>query len=153
MSNHDFPRLATRFGHENARAAALMLLTLPGTAFVYQGEEIGHARRPGADPPYDRAGRDGARHPMQWDASANGGFTDGTPWLPVVDPAERNVAGQATDPRSLLSLYRELIALRPSLGAGFELIESRRRRARVHARRARRGDQPDRRGARRARAR
>lgn len=79
---------------------------------------------PGADPPFDRAGRDGARHPMQWDASPNGGFTSGTPWLPVVDAAERNVAGQEGDPRSLLSLYRELIALRPTLGDGFAMLDS-----------------------------
>ncbi len=70
--NHDFPRLATRFGEENARAAAELLLTLPGTAFVYQGEEIGMVDGPGATPPIDRAGRDGARHPMQWDASQAG---------------------------------------------------------------------------------
>src|SRR5207247_9330952 len=57
MSNHDFGRLATRFGEENARAAALLLLTLPGAAFVYQGDELGQKEGPGADPPYDRAGR------------------------------------------------------------------------------------------------
>ncbi len=124
LSNHDFPRLATRFGHENERAAAMLLLTLPGTAFVYQGEEIGMADGPGADPPFDRAGRDGARHPMQWDGSANGGFTTGEPWLPVVDAAERNVADQAADPGSLLALYRELIALRPRLGSRFAILES-----------------------------
>ena len=41
LSNHDFPRLATRLGEAAAPAAAMLLLTLPGTAFVYQGEEIG----------------------------------------------------------------------------------------------------------------
>ncbi|MEA2457998.1 MAG: alpha-glucosidase [Thermoleophilaceae bacterium] len=121
LSNHDFPRLATRFGEQNTRAAAVLLLTLPGAAFVYQGEEIGMADGPGADPPIDRAGRDGARHPMQWDPA--GGFSEGWPWLPLVDPAERNVADQSRDPGSLLSLYRELIALRPRLGDGIELIE------------------------------
>jgi alpha-glucosidase len=110
FSNHDFPRAATRFGPENARAAADLLLSLPGTAFIYQGEEIGMVDGPGADPPIDRAGRDGARHPMQWDAS--GGFTTGTPWLPMVDPEKRNVAGQRDDPGSLLNHYRELIARR-----------------------------------------
>jgi alpha-glucosidase len=126
LSNHDFPRLATRFGEENVRAAALLLLTLPGAAFVYQGEEIGMADGPGADPPIDRAGRDGARHPMQWDASATGGFTaDGVrPWLPAVDPAARNVADQRADPGSLLGLYQALIALRRTLaGSGFKLLE------------------------------
>jgi alpha-glucosidase len=108
LSNHDFPRVATRWGREHVREAAELLLTLPGTAFVYQGEEIGMADGPGATPPIDRAGRDGARHPMQWDAG--GGFTSGTPWLPMVDPVERNVADQRDDPDSLLNLYRELIA-------------------------------------------
>lgn len=110
LSNHDFPRVATRFGPENARAAATMLLTLPGTAFIYQGEEIGMIDGPGADPPIDRAGRDGARHPMQWDSS--GGFTSGEPWLPMVDPEDRNVADQRDDPDSLLNHYRDLIARR-----------------------------------------
>ncbi|MET0600717.1 MAG: DUF3459 domain-containing protein, partial [Baekduia sp.] len=57
-------------------------------------------------------GRDAHRHPMAWDAPANGGFTTGTPWLPVVDPSAANVADQERDPNSLLHLYRDLIALR-----------------------------------------
>ena len=115
FSNHDFPRVATRFGPENARAAAELLLSLPGAAFIYQGEEIGMVDGPGADPPIDRAGRDGARHPMQWDAG--GGFTSGgKPWLPMVDPAERNVADQRDDPNSLLNHYRELIWRRKQRG-------------------------------------
>ena len=122
LSNHDFPRLATRFGEENARAAAMLLLTLPGAAFVYQGEEIGMVDGPGADPPIDRAGRDGARHPMQWDATNNNGFTEGDPWLPLTDPADRNVASQRQDPGSLLSLYRSLIALRRELQGPLEMI-------------------------------
>jgi glycosidase len=124
LSNHDFSRVPTRFGAENVRAAALMLLTLPGAAFVYQGDEIGMADGPGADPPFDRHGRDGARHPMQWDGGPNGGFSGGTPWLPAVDPAERNVAAQRDDAGSLLTLYREIIALRRRLGAGFELLDA-----------------------------
>ncbi len=124
MSNHDFDRLATRVGPENVRAAALLLLTLPGVAFVYQGDEIGLANGPGADPPYDRAGRDGMRHAMQWDASPTGGFTAGTPWLPPVDPQERNVEAQRDDPASLLSLYRRLIELRRELGKGFRLLDA-----------------------------
>ena len=93
-------------GPENVRAAAVLLLTLPGAAFVYQGDEIGLPHGPGADPPYDRAGRDPLRHPMQWDASPTGGFTTGEPWLPPIDPAERNVEAQRGDPGSLLELYR-----------------------------------------------
>jgi glycosidase len=91
---------------------------------VYQGDEIGMADGPGADPPFDRHGRDGARHPMQWDGGPNGGFSGGTPWLPAVDPAERNVAAQRDDAGSLLTLYREIIALRRRLGAGFELLDA-----------------------------
>jgi alpha-glucosidase len=123
MSNHDFDRLATRLGPANVRAAATLLLTLPGTAFVYQGDEIGLANGPGADPPYDRAGRDPMRHPMQWDASPTGGFTTGVPWLPALDPAERNVETQRADPDSLLHHYRRLIAPRKSLGP-FRLLDA-----------------------------
>jgi glycosidase len=123
MSNHDFGRLTTRFGEENARAAALLLLTLPGPAFLYQGDEIGQSEGPPGNR-FDRAGRDRHRHPMQWDGSATGGFTTGEPWLPAVDPARRNVADQRDDPRSMLSLVRDLIALRRELGEGFELLDS-----------------------------
>ena len=124
ISNHDFARLPNRFGSENVRAAILMVLTLPGTAFIFQGDEIGMHDGPGADPPYDRAGRDAHRHPMQWDSSRNGGFTTGTPWLPVLDAEHRNVADQRADPDSLLSLVRELIALRPRLGNPFTLLDA-----------------------------
>jgi alpha-glucosidase len=110
LSNHDFPRLATRLGPEHAREAATLLLNLPGTAFVYQGDELGMIDGPGADPPFDRAGRDGFRHPMQWDASPTGGFTTGRPWLPLVDPEQRSVEAQRGDPDSMLEHYRRLIA-------------------------------------------
>jgi alpha-glucosidase len=122
LSNHDFTRLASRIGSENLRLAATLQLTLPGTAFVYQGDELGLEDGPGADPPLDRAGRDRARHPMQWEPEPGGGFTTGAPWLPLVDPERRSVAGQRGDPWSLLELYRELIRLRRSLGGGFELL-------------------------------
>ena len=123
LSNHDRPRVATRIGPRSVRAAAMVLLTLPGAAFVYQGDEIGLMDGAGGDPPYDRAGRDGARHPMQWDASPSGGFTAGEPWLPPVDPAECNVAGQRGHPGSLLELHRKLIALRRTLGGPFRFLE------------------------------
>jgi alpha-glucosidase len=121
MSNHDFGRLSTRFGEENARAAAMLLLTLPGPAFLYQGDEIGQGEGPPGQR-FDRAGRDRHRHPMQWEPA--GGFTTGEPWLPLVDPAERNVADQRDDPASMLSLVRELIGLRRELGDGFELLDA-----------------------------
>jgi alpha-glucosidase len=121
LSNHDFGRLASRFGERNARAAALLLLTLPGLAFLYQGDEIGLAEGPGGERPYDRAGRDRHRHPMQWDASPSGGFSTGEAWLPPVDPAERNVAAQRERPDSMLGLVRRLIALRAELEGELEL--------------------------------
>jgi alpha-glucosidase len=123
LSNHDFRRLPDRVGPGNERAAALLLLTLPGTAFVYQGDEIGMTDGPGADPPIDRAGRDRHRHPMQWSPEPLGGFTTGEPWLPLVDPAQRSVADQDADRGSLLWLYRELIALRPRLGEGLRFLD------------------------------
>ncbi|HEV2814886.1 MAG TPA: alpha-amylase family glycosyl hydrolase, partial [Solirubrobacteraceae bacterium] len=84
LSNHDFARLPDRVGHGNERAAALLALTLPGTVFVYQGDEIGMANGPGGDPPQDRWGRDAYRHPMRWtDDEPHGGFTTGEPWLPA----------------------------------------------------------------------
>jgi alpha-glucosidase len=124
LSNHDFPRLIGRFGPDHARAAAVLLLTLPGAAFVYQGDEIGMGDGPGASPPHDRAGRDPYRHPMQWDGTPAGGFTRATPWLPATDPGVRNVAAQEGDEGSMLELYRALIALRRELGPGISGIEA-----------------------------
>jgi alpha-glucosidase len=60
---------------------------------------------------------------MQWDPSPGGGFTTGTPWLPLVDPAARNVADQSADESSVLELYRAAIALRPRLGPDFRFAE------------------------------
>ncbi len=124
LSNHDFGRLATHFGPGSARIAAMLLLTLPGTAFVYQGDEIGQAEGPGGDPPLDRFGRDRARHPMQWDPGPLGGFTTGDPWLPVVDASSCNVADQEADPRSLLALYRALMDVRSRLGRGLRFLDA-----------------------------
>jgi alpha-glucosidase len=124
ISNHDQPRHATRWGERRARAAAFLLLTVRGVPVLYAGEEIGMVDAdPGTlpDPPFDRAGRDGCRTPMQWDPSVTGGFTTGTPWLPVVDATSRNVQEQRRDPASTFSLYRRLIAARresPALGRG-----------------------------------
>ncbi len=121
LSNHDFSRVGSRIGERNLRAAAMLLLTLPGPVFLYQGDEIGMLDGPGCDPPVDRFGRDGQRHPMQWDAGPRGGFTTGTGWLPPVDPAARNVADQRRDPHSLLAFHRALIALRRTLVGELEL--------------------------------
>ncbi len=124
LSNHDFARLATRAGRANERVLAMLLLTLPGPVFIYQGDEIGLGEGPGAEEPVDRFGRDAHRHPMQWDASPSGGFTTGEPWLPLVDPPARSVAAQEEDRGSLLWLYRDLIALRPELGPGLAFRDS-----------------------------
>jgi alpha-glucosidase len=114
LSNHDFPRLATRFGEQDAARAAEFLLSLPGTVFLYQGDEIGMVDGEGADPPYDRAGRDSCRHPMQWEPEPLGGFTTGEPWLDLTDPERRSVAAQRGVEGSTLELHRRLIAARHS---------------------------------------
>jgi alpha-glucosidase len=108
-----------------------MLLTLRGTPFLYQGEEIG--MRNVAIPPerlqdplartlHPNLARDGERTPMPWEPGPGAGFTTGEPWLPLGHDADRrHVAAQRGDPRSLLSLYRALLALRraePALHAG-----------------------------------
>jgi alpha-glucosidase len=130
VGNHDRPRIASRVGPEQARVAAMLLLTLRGTPTMYNGDELGMtdvdippelqqdpARYDGAE-----RGRDPQRTPMPWTADAAGGFTTGTPWLPLgADVAERNVESQRRNPRSMLNLYRRLLALRraePALAVG-----------------------------------
>jgi alpha-glucosidase len=122
LSNHDFGRFGSRVSAAQQPAAAMLLLTLPGAVFLYQGDEIGLLDGPGGDPPHDRYNRDRARHPMQWDSSPAGGFTAGTPWLPAVDPATRNVADERRDPASLWSLHRDLIRLRRGLRGPLEPV-------------------------------
>jgi len=118
LSNHDLSRHATRFGERRSRLAALLLLAMRGTICLYAGEEIGMIDAPAIPgPAHDRFGRDRQRTPMQWDGSPAGGFSSGTPWLPLVDPAKRNVKTESRDPTSLLSLYRHLLALRRSSAA------------------------------------
>jgi alpha-glucosidase len=118
LSNHDFPRHITRYGGFNAEArarmAAVLLLTMRGTPFIYYGEEIG---MPNIEIPAPRKrdpmGRDGCRTPMQWDASRGGGFTIASEaWLPLGDCAALNVAKQLGDASSMLALYRRMIHLR-----------------------------------------
>jgi alpha-glucosidase len=125
LSNHDFPRLPDRVGHGNERAAAMLALTLPGTVFVYQGDEIGQANGPGGEPPIDRFGRDAFRHPMRWsDDEPHGGFTTGEPWLPAVPVAGGAADAQEDDEASLLHLYRDLVEVRRTLGPQFVWVES-----------------------------
>ncbi|MDP9265173.1 MAG: alpha-amylase family glycosyl hydrolase [Chloroflexota bacterium] len=114
LSNHDRPRAASRYGLRNAATAALMLLTLRGTPFVYYGEEIGMTDVPiAAERVVDIDGRDPERTPMRWDGSPNAGFTTGDPWLSMGDDADpANVAAQRDDERSLLSFYRRVMRTR-----------------------------------------
>ncbi len=122
LGNHDNDRVATRLGggaigQARSRLLAMLLLTLRGTPFIYYGEELGMEN---VDVPEDRLqdparfygpGRDGERTPMPW--SRETGFTapNVEPWLPYGDPSV-NVESQATDPNSMLSLYKRLLTLR-----------------------------------------
>jgi len=137
FSNHDQPRHIDRYGADGdaqgrARATALLLLTMPGTPFLYYGEELGmrngSLRYRDLRDPYTkrfwpfRPGRDPARTPMQWNTSLHAGFTTHQPWLPVSPDYSRiNVARETGDPHSLWSLYRRLLELRrmsPALSEG-----------------------------------
>lgn len=124
LSNHDFHRLGSRYGPANARAMTILLLSLPGPAFMFQGDELGMLDSPPEAPPLDRFGRDGFRHPLPWDRSSHGGFTTGRPWLPVGDGIARSVAEQEVDPDSCLSLIRRAIALKGTLEGRAEVLES-----------------------------
>jgi alpha-glucosidase len=124
LSNHDYSRLASRAGAKLARAAALLLLTLPGAAVVYQGDELGlEDGREGAAPG-DRAGRDPYRTPIPWEPGPGRGFTSGRPWLPLPDGTVASVAEQESDPTSMLHFYRELVRLRSRLGHEFAFLRS-----------------------------
>ncbi|MEV8319936.1 glycoside hydrolase family 13 protein [Streptomyces sp. NPDC059900] len=155
LSNHDVTRHATRFanpaglgtqlrtagdrelGLRRARAATLLMLALPGSAYVYQGEELGlpdvtdlpdEVRQ---DPSFHRASgqdgfRDGCRVPIPWTTEGSSyGFGAGGSWLP--QPAgwgELSVQAQTGDPDSTLELYRSALAVRRTqqgLGAGDSL--------------------------------
>ncbi len=146
LGNHDFPRLVSVFGTSgdnrapSAQLLATLLLTAPGTPFLYQGDEIGMANvcweraedyddiqslgeyrenlERGMPPTQALArlqaiSRDNARTPIQWSAAPQAGFTTGTPWLRLNDDyPEINVAAQQEDEASTLHYYRRLIALR-----------------------------------------
>jgi alpha-glucosidase len=131
LGNHDKSRIASRVGPEQARTAAMLLLTLRGTPTVYFGDEIG---MPDGEIPPEKIqdpqalnlsepafSRDPQRTPMRWDDSPNGGFTDGDPWLPAGAEPGMSVEGQRDDPDSMLSLHRRLLTLRraePALQVG-----------------------------------
>ena len=148
LGNHDQPRIVSRFGddgryrRESATMLATLLLTLRGTPFIHQGDELGMTNYPfeareeladaGTLGRIDEAvaagridgfedareiiryrTRDNARTPMQWDATEHAGFTTGEPWLPVNPDHETvNAERERGDPDSVLAYYRRLVALR-----------------------------------------
>ncbi|MFF3242415.1 alpha-amylase family glycosyl hydrolase [Streptomyces sp. NPDC002870] len=136
LSNHDVVRHTTRYGGgeqglRRARAAALLMLALPGSTYIYQGEELGlpevtdlpdEVRQ---DPAFFRAAgqdgfRDGCRVPIPWSGQEPPyGFGPGTSWLPQPRVwRELSVAAQTGDPLSTLELYRSALALRRALPGG-----------------------------------
>ena len=146
LGNHDFSRIVSRFGNdkdyhfESAKLLVTLLMTMRGTPYIYQGDEIGmiNVAHPSIDF-YDdvetlnawklaenegkdmerflklvhKQSRDNARTPMQWDSSKNGGFTKGKPWIPLNKNFKMiNVTNQEGDPHSILQYYRKMIAFR-----------------------------------------
>lgn len=149
LSNHDNPRIVSAFGDDSpanrvtsAKLLATMLLTLKGTPFIYQGDELGMTNYPfkGIDEFDDievkngwkanvltnklsgdaylanlrKVSRDNSRTPMQWNNSANGGFTSAAkPWL-AVNPnyKEINAAQELSDPNSIYNYFRQMLAFR-----------------------------------------
>src|SRR5665213_14624 len=134
FDNHDNVRAIDRYGdgvHDDLinKVLATMLFTTRATALMYYGQELGmHTTTPTRredvrDPigvtgwPREK-GRDGERTPMQWDTSANAGFTGGTPWLPVPPSARQiNVATERSNPNSLFAWYQDLIRLKKTVPA------------------------------------
>ncbi len=132
LGNHDRQRIASRIGGDQARVAAMLLLTLRGTPTLYYGDEIGlpqvDIRPDQVRDPWEKnlpgigVGRDGCRTPMQWDSTPHAGFSTNAPWLPLSqNSASENVMAQRQDAASMFNLYRALIALRrarPELALG-----------------------------------
>ncbi len=146
FENHDQPRSVSRFGHDgqywekSAKLLCIMLLSLRGTPFIYQGQEIGmtnfdftsmdevqdveshniYGIAKGLGFParlrwkiIKATSRDNARTPMQWDASPHGGFSTAKPWLGVnQNYTTINLASQLADPSSIWAMYKTMIALR-----------------------------------------
>lgn len=146
LGNHDFSRIVSRFGNDgiyreqSAKLLVTLLMTLRGTPYVYQGDEIGmtnvaHSSIECYDDVETRnawkaaeaAGkdmnkflkavhwqsRDNARTPMQWNASENAGFTTGKPWIPVnKNYPTINVETAEKEANSILHYYRKMIAFR-----------------------------------------
>jgi alpha-glucosidase len=132
LSNHDSPRVASRIGEEQARALALFVFGLPGSTYVFAGQELGlpdgvleDSDR--QDPTFFRTkgaikGRDGARVPLPWSGNTTPfGFSTGKPWLPISQSwKDLTVENELIDPKSSLQMYRNALELRKEflVGAG-----------------------------------
>ena len=124
LSNHDCERVASRIGPDAARAMALFILGLPGSTYIYNGQELGlpngqMSDSDRQDPIFFRTngeqkGRDGARVPIPWGGDqAPFNFTTGKPWLPIQQSwREFTVESELEDPQSSLNLYREALKIR-----------------------------------------
>lgn len=129
MGNHDRSRIGSRYGKERHEGLAIMTMMLPGVNIVYYGEEImmvdnnditwKQTQDPSAcnsnETVYKLHSRDPVRTPMQWDNTANAGFskTTGETWLPVhKDYTTNNLAKQKSDEKSTFKLYKDLIIMR-----------------------------------------
>ena len=111
LGNHDLPRAYERANGiaSRWRRAALVQMTMPGTPFVYYGEEL--ALRPGTQVVVD--GRDRARTPMPWSPAAGWGFSTGQPWIAFgAEPGRTNLEAERADPGSDYAFYQGLLALR-----------------------------------------
>jgi len=152
LNNHDFPRAVSRWGndsesywHNSATMLHTFLLTMRGTPYFLNGEEIGMTNikfeniedyrdintlnrfetmsNEGGDPQEfikneKHAGRDNARTPMQWDTSPNAGFTHATPWIKINENYKRdvNVQAQELDKDSVLNYFKRMVAIRKQYG-------------------------------------
>jgi alpha-glucosidase len=129
-SSHDLSRFPSRWCEGDdflIRTALKMLLTLPGACVLYQGDELGlqdtilppgHPRD-GAEPC-----RDTYRTPMPWIDEPNGGFTTGTPWLPLGNVPACNVAQQMRDAGSVLHYTRQLIIAKKALAGSYRSLKA-----------------------------
>ena len=123
LGNHDQRRLASRIGLQATAAAAVLLLTLPGTVVIYYGDELGMENAKIAkeqlhdewelNVPHLGKGRDPERTPMQWSPNTFSDFSTSTPWLPLAASYKlRNVSTESADPNSLLNLNKKLLSLK-----------------------------------------
>ncbi len=130
LSNHDSPRIASRIGQQQSEALALFVFALPGSSYIYAGQELGLldgqlADADRQDPTFLRSkgaikGRDGARVPLPWNGESTPfGFTSGKPWLPIDQSWQsHSVESQSANTLSVLNLYRKALALRATYLVG-----------------------------------